>query len=483
MEKARELYKAAVKDYTQVVKINPEDADTYNDLAAAKCKLGDIESARGDAEKAQRLYHDGITDYDKYIQLNNPEDVNESAADLASEKVKNSTVHVMSWAGDFYSGSGFFVDEDRIATNIHVVAQPGPVFVKLRAKGEVWAVEEVKAYDVENDLVTLKIEGRGTPLPLGNSDAVQSGEQIIVVGYPGDRYKTTQGTLHNIRNTDKWLRTKVDTAGGSSGGPTLNRSGHVIGIHAASSARYSYAIPSNVLKGLLAEAKPTEPLTEWQQRTPIRAYAYHIQGQIKYNADHYQEAIAAFNKAVQLNPETLYTYYKRGEAKAALGEHEAAIADYDKAIQLNAEDIYLYYNRGQARETLGDYEAAVADYDKAIQLDPEYANAYNRRGVLYDDFGDLESARGNMEKAETFYKAAIADYDKAIQLNPKNAAAYNNRGVSHDNLGDLESARGNTEKAETFYKAAIADYDKAIQLNPKNADVYKKPRSISRQSW
>ena len=132
VKKTQRFYEAAIADYTQAIKMNPKYAEAYKNQAKVKCKLGDIESARDDAEKAQRLYHDGITDYDKYIQLNNPEDVNESAADLASEKVKDSTVRVMSWAGGFYSGSGFFVKEDKVATNVHVVAQSGPVFVKLK---------------------------------------------------------------------------------------------------------------------------------------------------------------------------------------------------------------------------------------------------------------------------------------------------------------------------------------------------------------
>ena len=71
---------------------------------------------------------------------------------------------VMGWtetSGIFFGGSGFFVDEDKIATNIHNVAWSGPVFVKLSDKKTIWAIEGVTAYDVENDLVVLKIAGEG----------------------------------------------------------------------------------------------------------------------------------------------------------------------------------------------------------------------------------------------------------------------------------------------------------------------------------
>ena len=101
--------------------------------------------------------------------------------DSASEKVKGSTVRLVSLRG---IGSGFFVAPNKIATNIHVVALPGPIFAKLVDEKTVWTVEGVTAYDVENDLVILKISGEGTPLQLGDSDTVRHGESVFCCGVP-----------------------------------------------------------------------------------------------------------------------------------------------------------------------------------------------------------------------------------------------------------------------------------------------------------
>ncbi len=50
----------------------------------------------------------------------------------ATKKAEGSTVLLVSRNGKSEPlGSGFFVDKDKIATNIHVVAQPGPIFAKL----------------------------------------------------------------------------------------------------------------------------------------------------------------------------------------------------------------------------------------------------------------------------------------------------------------------------------------------------------------
>ncbi|MDE0088179.1 MAG: serine protease, partial [Candidatus Poribacteria bacterium] len=142
-------------------------------------------------------------------------------------KHRNSIVRVKNKIGLFSKshGSGFFVQRNKVATNIHVIAHPGPVYVKSADKKTTWKVEGVAAYDVKNDLVILKIVGEGEALPLGNSDVILDGEPISVVGFPDGEYKVADGTLHSIRDSDKWLRMAVNTAGGSSGGPVLNSKG------------------------------------------------------------------------------------------------------------------------------------------------------------------------------------------------------------------------------------------------------------------
>ena len=511
MEKARELYKTALEDYTQVVKINPEDADTYNDLATAKCKLGDIESTHGDAEIARKLYHEGVTDYHKSVQLDNPDDVGLKAPDLKLKKIGDSTVLVIGWietSDSFFGGSGFFVDKDKIAANIHVVAQPGSIFVKLNHKEKIWAVEGVTAFDTENDLVLLKIAGEGIPLSLGDSGAIQEGEPIVVVGYPNKKYKVIKGEIHSAPNSGEWLRLKANIGSGGSGSPTLNSSsGQVVGIHAAGNEHYGYAIPSNVLKALLAQSKPMEPLMQWHKRELIRAYALFVQGQMKYNAEHYHEAIADWDKAININAQFFYPYYKRGDAQFALGNYEAAIADYDKAREINDGIFNIYFDLGLAKSKLGDHKAAIADYDKAIKINPEHANAYRERGAAKINLRDFEgamldfnsairidpghadaykkrahtkfkiaeskTAQGDIMGTLQLYQSAMADCTQVIRLTPKDADAYDNRGWARFHLGETETARGNIKRAVDLYKKAIEDYTQAIKINPEHPYAYR----------
>lgn len=126
-------------------------------------------------------------------------------------------------ARNFGNGSGFFVEKDLIATSIHVVAGATSVSAKVLDTNIAYAVEGVAAFDAKNDLVILKIAGKGTPLSIGNSDLLQSGDIVQVVGYPSEGYKVTEGPIHSIRGSDKWIRIKFKTDRGNSGGPVLNR--------------------------------------------------------------------------------------------------------------------------------------------------------------------------------------------------------------------------------------------------------------------
>jgi serine/threonine protein kinase len=168
------------------------------------------------------------------------------------------------------------------------------------------------------------------------------------------------------------------------------------------------------------------------------------EGDAHHNDGRYKEAIAAYDRAIQLDPNDPYVYYNRGNAYSKLKEYQQAIADYDRAIAFNPNNADVYNNRGIAYFGLTEYQQAIADYDRAIALDPKYAPTYFNRGEAYH----------RLRKP----RRAIADYDRAIALDPNDAPTYFNRGEAYS---DLEE-----------YQQAIADYTRTIALDPTYALAY-----------
>ena len=333
-------------------------------------------------------------------------------------------------------GSGFFVRDNLIATNYHVIEGAARGTAKLVGKFTTYTIEGVTATDKTNDLALLKVTAPGIkPLPLGNSTDVKIGETVYVAGNP----KGLEGTFSNgiissrrDKNTKERLQMTAPISPGSSGGPVLNSKGEVIGVSfmtLVGGQNLNFAIPSRYLTELLtkSKSKPAKPLA--QGNRSISAKTYFMWGNTKYDLGDYKGAITDYTHAIRLNPDYAYAYNNRGLATSppsspsipqsrsceeGLGQHFAAIADYDIAIRLNPDHAYAYYNRGVAkrasvntsppsqimispsasilmmpmhttiaelRKGLGQHFAAIADFDIAIRLNPDYADAYINRGV------------------------------------------------------------------------------------------------------
>ena len=55
-----------------------------------------------------------------------------------------------------------------------------------------------------------------------------------------------------------------------------------------------------------------------------------------------------------------------GLSLSDLGKHDEAIASYDKVLEIKPDDHEAWYSRGNSLRTLGKHDEAIASYDKAI---------------------------------------------------------------------------------------------------------------------
>ena len=214
----------------------------------------------------------------------------------------------------------------------------------------------------------------------------------------------------------------------------------------------------------------------------ISAPVHNNQGEALRNKGEYDKAIAEYNDALKLDPNSAAAYNNRGLSWNAKGQYEKAIADFNQAIKLNPTIAVAYNNRGLSTYQKGEYDKAIADFNQALKLDPKLAVAYFNRGESWGDQGE--------------YDKAIADFNQAIRLEPNDADAYNNRGVAWDTKREYDKAiadysqalmldptdpkiygnRGKSWNAKGEYDKAIADYNQALKLDPKLAIVYSMPR-------
>ena len=197
---------------------------------------------------------------------------NAQTAQQIAKKAFNSTVLLVmedTHGQPLGLGSGFFVRNGQVATNLHVVEGSARGYAKLVGKKTKYDIEGITAIDARRDLVLLKVSVLGAQsLALGNSDMVQVGESVYAVGNPHGLEGTfSQGIISSVRRvgTDKLLQLTAPISPGSSGGPVLNGVGEVIGVSVAtfrSGQNLNFAIPSNYVKVLLTQVGHAQPFPQ-----------------------------------------------------------------------------------------------------------------------------------------------------------------------------------------------------------------------------
>jgi S1-C subfamily serine protease len=170
-------------------------------------------------------------------------------------------------------GSGFVVDTDGyIVTNYHVI--DGADEVEVNFSGDDRVPAKVVGSDPSTDLAVLKIDEQSralTPLPLGDSDAVDVGDAVVAIGNPfGLERSITAGIVSAVQRDivapngytiDKVIQTDAPINQGNSGGPLLNSSGEVIGVNSqiesetGGNVGIGFAIPVNTVREVVAQIK------------------------------------------------------------------------------------------------------------------------------------------------------------------------------------------------------------------------------------
>jgi S1-C subfamily serine protease len=169
-------------------------------------------------------------------------------------------------------GSGFVVDKaGHIITNYHVVQGAKSVEVSFNDNESLKA--RIVGVDPSTDIAVLQVDAHSralTPLPLGNSDQIQVGDEVVAIGNPfGLDRSITSGivsalqrgiTAPNNYEIDHVIQTDAALNHGNSGGPLLNAQGQVIGVNSQiqtdggeGNIGIGFAIPIDTVKDVAAQ--------------------------------------------------------------------------------------------------------------------------------------------------------------------------------------------------------------------------------------
>lgn len=174
------------------------------------------------------------------------------------------------------------------------------------------------------------------------------------------------------------------------------------------------------------------------------AIAYFYQGNTFYKQGKIEEAQAAFQKALELDPNYAEANANLGLILKQQGNLQAAIEKTREAIRIQPNIAEAHFNLGVALQAQGQVKEAIASYQEAIRLNTKLAEAHFNLGVAL--------------KNEDKTAEAISAYREAIRLNPNFATAHINLGTNLADQGKLDEA--------------ISELRKGLSLKPQDAEAY-----------
>ncbi|MBC8267411.1 MAG: tetratricopeptide repeat protein [Rhodospirillaceae bacterium] len=156
-----------------------------------------------------------------------------------------------------------------------------------------------------------------------------------------------------------------------------------------------------------------------------------------------EEAIEAFQKALQVDPKYADGHFNLGVLFRGQGKLDDAIESYKRAITVKPKHFDALYNLGNALKEKGMLEESVTAFRQAVSIKPDFAEAHNNLGNALRELKRLEEAG--------------VSYQNALAVKPDYIDAQNNLGITCSEMGKLDEA--------------VAIYQKVLAIKPNFAEV------------
>ncbi len=165
----------------------------------------------------------------------------------------------------------------------------------------------------------------------------------------------------------------------------------------------------------------------------------------------YDEAVAAYTQALDLEPNNTTALSLRAVARNRTGDRAGALADLDRCLAIDPAYDGARYQRSLVHATLKNFDAALADLDELIRHDPKNARYHYDRARACRLVGRTAEA---MQSAE-----------EMLRLAPDNVNSWALRSMLREKSGDAAGALADIQKA-----LALAKDEKSVAMYTKDRD-------------
>jgi tetratricopeptide (TPR) repeat protein len=212
---------------------------------------------------------------------------------------------------------------------------------------------------------------------------------------------------------------------------------------------------------------------------PKDASAWSAKGESLFNLKRFDAALEAYEHTVALAPKYAANWVDKGRTLHVMHHYDEAVIAYDRALDLNRTSAPTWIAKGNALIDARKYEDAVTAFDQALIFDSKNLDALFAKGQALERAEQYDRLRATYEQALSIdgssfdamlgyawslkllrlYAESLVVYEKVLKLDPRAdvaAAAWNGMGY--------------VWRDRERYDEAVSCIEKAIELAPEDAN-------------
>lgn len=195
------------------------------------------------------------------------------------------------------------------------------------------------------------------------------------------------------------------------------------------------------------------------QRTPASYRVHELSAQIFETQSRYNEAVAEYRKAIELNGKAPDLHYRLGRCLLAQSHSveslDQAAREFQSELKLSPEDSAADYQLAQIAQVQGNSAAAKSHYERALEYSPRFVAAL--------------IALGKIHAQNKQYDQALSLLSRAVEAQPDNEAAHYALLTVYRNTGKMEQAKAEKATLDRLQKppgGEFSDFLKKLGEKP-----------------
>ena len=157
---------------------------------------------------------------------------------------------------------------------------------------------------------------------------------------------------------------------------------------------------------------------KYLKRRPDDVAALNMASFAAFQSDQTDMALNWLNLAKQTDPDDAQTFYNLGLVNQSAGLYDDASAAYRRAVELEPDLASAHYNLGTVYNQLGQLDDALTSYDRAIAAEPDHGKAHSSRAFVLRAQGRADAAVEAYGRAAAILigdSAVLTGLGKALQ--------------------------------------------------------------------